>query len=115
MLIKPTAPEVVSSDEQEEEEGAVAVDSWHGYLTRNRSIVVDLFQGQLRSALQCLRCHYYRSLKFDPYICACVREDVRSVYLSPLVIAPLPRRVLQARDALLRLPVPAAQRRKKDA
>ncbi|KAK7685732.1 hypothetical protein QCA50_011077 [Cerrena zonata] len=29
---------------------------WQNYLTRNRSLVVDLFQGQFRNQLQCLTC-----------------------------------------------------------
>lgn len=34
---------------------------------RNRSIIVDLFQGQLRSALQCSTCGK-RSVTFDPFM-----------------------------------------------
>lgn len=34
---------------------------------RNRSIIVDLFQGQLRSALQCGVCGH-RSVTFDPFM-----------------------------------------------
>ena len=29
---------------------------WQSYLTRNRSLVVDLFQGQFRNQMECLTC-----------------------------------------------------------
>ncbi|KAJ3082426.1 ubiquitin-specific protease doa4, partial [Quaeritorhiza haematococci] len=31
---------------------------WNKYREQNRSIIVDLFQGQLKSKLECLTCHY---------------------------------------------------------
>ena len=48
-------------------EEVVAAESWKGYLLRNKSIVVDLFQGQLRSTLTCCECQYQR-VKFDPFM-----------------------------------------------
>ncbi len=48
-------------------EEVVAAESWKGYLLRNKSIVVDLFQGQLRSTLECCHCGYQR-VKFDPFM-----------------------------------------------
>ncbi|CAM9189488.1 unnamed protein product, partial [Hapterophycus canaliculatus] len=50
-----------------EAEEMVAMQAWKGYLERNRSIIVDLFQGQLRSALQCGVCGH-RSVTFDPFM-----------------------------------------------
>eukprot|EP00904_Undaria_pinnatifida_P005639 jgi/Undpi1/2204/HiC_scaffold_12.g05590.m1 len=50
-----------------EAEEFVAMQAWKGYLERNRSIIVDLFQGQLRSALQCNVCGR-RSVTFDPFM-----------------------------------------------
>ncbi|CAN0357818.1 unnamed protein product, partial [Ectocarpus sp. 8 AP-2014] len=50
-----------------EAEEMVAMQAWKGYLERNRSIIVDLFQGQLRSALQCGVCGR-RSVTFDPFM-----------------------------------------------
>ena len=41
--------------------------SWANYLLRNRSIIVDMAQGQLRSTLTCLKCGHI-SVKFDPYM-----------------------------------------------
>ncbi|RYY33449.1 hypothetical protein EON62_04230, partial [archaeon] len=40
--------------------------SWEKYLARNRSIVVDLFGGQLKNTLVCPTCAHI-SIKFDPY------------------------------------------------
>mmetsp|Transcript_4810 Transcript_4810/g.7278 ORF Transcript_4810/g.7278 Transcript_4810/m.7278 type:complete len:551 (-) Transcript_4810:40-1692(-) len=45
----------------------IAREAWRGYLSRNKSIIVDLFQGQLRSTLQCGKCGH-KSIKFDPFM-----------------------------------------------
>mmetsp|Transcript_6335 Transcript_6335/g.10367 ORF Transcript_6335/g.10367 Transcript_6335/m.10367 type:complete len:539 (-) Transcript_6335:261-1877(-) len=66
VMVKPYVPEV-ESDGKMEREQEIAVASWRGYLMRNRSIVVDIFQGQLRNVLKCLTCQQ-QSLKFDPYM-----------------------------------------------
>ncbi|CAM9687090.1 unnamed protein product [Discosporangium mesarthrocarpum] len=50
-----------------EAEEFVAMEAWKGYLQRNKSIIVDLFQGQLRSALQCQECGH-QSVTFDPFM-----------------------------------------------
>ncbi len=52
---------------EEEDEEITARKAWKGYLLRNRSIIVDLFQGQLRSQLRCLYCGYV-SVTFDPFM-----------------------------------------------
>ena len=41
--------------------------SWANYLRRNKSIIVDLFQGQLRNTLRCCTCGH-TSVKFDPFM-----------------------------------------------
>ncbi|KAG5188102.1 hypothetical protein JKP88DRAFT_260201 [Tribonema minus] len=46
---------------------AAAREAWRGYLLRNKPIIVDLFQGQLRSSLQCRRC-LHTSVTFDPFM-----------------------------------------------
>ena len=66
VLDKPYVADV-ESGMPERKEAEVAVESWRVYLLRNRSIVVDIFQGQLRNVLQCLSCSH-KSLKFDPYM-----------------------------------------------
>jgi ubiquitin C-terminal hydrolase len=44
----------------------VAKEYWQGFLSRERSIFVDLFYGQLKSNVQCTRCKHV-SITFDPY------------------------------------------------
>jgi ubiquitin C-terminal hydrolase len=45
----------------------VAAEAWSDHTRRNKSIVVDLFQGQLRSELTCPTCHQ-QSVTFDPFM-----------------------------------------------
>eukprot|EP00667_Euglena_gracilis_P001210 EG_transcript_1211 len=45
----------------------VADEAWEGHLRRNQSIVVDLFQGQLKSTLECPVCERH-SVTFDPFM-----------------------------------------------
>ncbi|KIR27707.1 ubiquitin carboxyl-terminal hydrolase 4/11/15 [Cryptococcus deuterogattii R265] len=40
---------------------------WDGYKKRNDSVIVDLFQGQLKSTLVCPECHK-ESITFDPFM-----------------------------------------------
>ena len=50
------ATEVVAAERQ-----------WVGHLQRNQSVIVDLFQGQLRSELQCKTCGH-RNVKFEAFM-----------------------------------------------
>ena len=59
--------EDVDCDGKAGKEELVAAESWRNYLLRNKSIIVDLFQGQLRSTLVCLHCSH-RRVKFDPFM-----------------------------------------------
>lgn len=61
---KPTFEEKDYTDDRFEE---YAKESWRNYLTRNKSVIVDLFQGQSKSTLKCLRCGI-TSHKFEPYM-----------------------------------------------
>jgi ubiquitin carboxyl-terminal hydrolase 4/11/15 len=63
--LKPYVEDIEVSEGREE--AFVAEKSWSNYLLRNRSIIVDLTQGQLRSTLVCLTCNH-KSVKFDPYM-----------------------------------------------
>ncbi|KAI0065534.1 cysteine proteinase [Artomyces pyxidatus] len=45
----------------------LARESWEGYMKRNDSVIVDLFQGQYRSTLVCPECHKV-SITFDPFM-----------------------------------------------
>uniref|UniRef100_A0A3Q3XKY1 Ubiquitin carboxyl-terminal hydrolase 32 n=1 Tax=Mola mola TaxID=94237 RepID=A0A3Q3XKY1_MOLML len=44
----------------------VASEAWENHLRRNRSIVVDLFHGQLKSQVKCKTCGHI-SARFDPF------------------------------------------------
>jgi len=44
-----------------------SIQAWHNYLLRDKSIIVDIFQGQLRNTLTCNECHH-KSVKFDPFM-----------------------------------------------
>ena len=44
-----------------------AVLAWQNYLQRDRSIIVDLFQGQLRNEICCSECNH-TSVKFDAFM-----------------------------------------------
>lgn len=44
----------------------VSLQAWENHLRRNRSIVVDLFHGQLRSQVKCKTCGHI-SARFDPF------------------------------------------------
>ncbi|THH21501.1 hypothetical protein EW146_g63 [Bondarzewia mesenterica] len=45
----------------------LARDSWEGYMKRNDSVIVDLFQGQYKSTLVCPECQKI-SITFDPFM-----------------------------------------------
>lgn len=61
---------VVTAEEKDSDgrpDVVVAEEAWSAYLMRNQSIIVDLFQGQLKSTLVCDRCGF-ESVKFDPFM-----------------------------------------------
>lgn len=45
----------------------IAQEAWKAHLKRNKSLIVDLFQGQLKSTVTCSVCHH-KSVKFDPFM-----------------------------------------------
>ena len=57
-----------------------AVLAWQNYLQRDRSIIVDLFQGQLRNEIRCSECNH-TSVKFDSfmYLSLPVSDSCRSL------------------------------------
>lgn len=57
--------EIKDSDGRSDE--TVAAESWFSHLKRNKSVIVDLFQGQLKSTLQCRVCSF-TNIKFDPFM-----------------------------------------------
>jgi ubiquitin carboxyl-terminal hydrolase 6/32 len=57
--------ELKESDGRPDEE--VAQEAWENHLRRNRSVIVDLFQGQLKSTVKCPDCGKI-SITFDPFM-----------------------------------------------
>jgi len=55
------------AEPQKKSEAQAAQLSWIGHLQRNQSVIVDLFQGHLRSELQCAKCGF-KSVKFDAFM-----------------------------------------------
>eukprot|EP01012_Entosiphon_sulcatum_P057250 TRINITY_DN80989_c0_g1_i1.p1 TRINITY_DN80989_c0_g1~~TRINITY_DN80989_c0_g1_i1.p1 ORF type:complete len:631 (-),score=80.81 TRINITY_DN80989_c0_g1_i1:41-1933(-) len=77
---EPTNLSQAETNKRDDDASAGCV-AWHQHLLRNDSVIVQLFQGQLRSRIRCDQCAYV-STSFDPFM-----------YLS----LPLPTR---ARDAV---------------
>ncbi|XP_023612599.1 ubiquitin carboxyl-terminal hydrolase 32 isoform X5 [Myotis lucifugus] len=59
-------PYVELKDSNGRPDWEVAAEAWDNHLRRNRSIVVDLFHGQLRSQVKCKTCGHI-SVRFDPF------------------------------------------------
>ncbi|XP_033627039.1 ubiquitin carboxyl-terminal hydrolase 32-like isoform X1 [Asterias rubens] len=57
--------ELKDSDGRPDEE--VSQEAWENHLRRNQSVIVDLFQGQLKSQVRCKTCGH-TSVRFDPFI-----------------------------------------------
>ncbi|KAL4438101.1 hypothetical protein ABPG74_016880 [Tetrahymena malaccensis] len=60
-------PYIEGKDYNGNEYEKYAKESWKEYLMRNRSIIVDLFQGQTKSTLRCLKCNTV-SHKFETFM-----------------------------------------------
>jgi len=70
-----------------------AMEAWKNYLLRNKSIVVDIFQGQLKSRLTCLVCGHI-NVRFEPFMylslpigpkCRSV-PDCMKLFLAPEIL-----------------------------
>uniref|UniRef100_A0A8D0G4G2 Ubiquitin carboxyl-terminal hydrolase 32 n=1 Tax=Sphenodon punctatus TaxID=8508 RepID=A0A8D0G4G2_SPHPU len=59
-------PYVELKDSDGRPDWEVAAEAWENHLRRNKSIVVDLFHGQLRSQVKCKTCGHI-SVRFDPF------------------------------------------------
>ena len=59
-------PYVERKDSEGRPDTVVAEEHWHNHVARNRSVMVDLFHGQLRSQLRCSECGH-TSVTFDPF------------------------------------------------
>nr|CAB3267554.1 ubiquitin carboxyl-terminal hydrolase 32 [Phallusia mammillata] len=76
--------ELKDSDGRPDEE--VAQEAWENHLSRNQSIIVDLFHGQIRSKVRCLECNSL-SVTFDPFTFLSLPLPMdNSMYLDVIVI-----------------------------
>lgn len=76
--------ELKDSDGRPDEE--VAHEAWDNHLKRNQSVVVDLFQGQLKSQVRCLECGYV-SVRFDPFTFLSLPLPMdNSIYVEVIVV-----------------------------
>eukprot|EP01147_Barroeca_monosierra_P007828 gene7828-663_t len=61
-----TKPYVERQDSNGRPDHVVAREAWDGHLLRNKSVIVDIFQGLLKSRLKCNHCQT-TSVAFDPF------------------------------------------------
>ncbi|CAF1282003.1 unnamed protein product [Rotaria sordida] len=61
-----TKPQVPPIEDQSRPDHIVADEYWRGHLSRNDSIIVQLFTGQFKSKTKCPQCHK-ESITFDPF------------------------------------------------
>ena len=59
-------PYVERKDSDGRPDEIVAAEHWENHCKRNRSIIVDLFHGQMKSQLRCVECEFV-SVTFDPF------------------------------------------------
>ncbi|CAF0807692.1 unnamed protein product [Rotaria sordida] len=63
VLNKPLVPPIEADNRSDD---IIADEYWRGYLSRNNSIIVQLFTGQFKSKTKCPQCHK-ESVTFDPF------------------------------------------------
>lgn len=74
-----TKPYIVDNDCDGNNDEIDAINAWKNYLRRNKSLIVDLFQGQLRNEMQCLTCHH-KNIRFEAfmYLSLPIHENVQN-------------------------------------
>ena len=82
-------PYVERKDSDGRPDEIVAAEHWDNHCKRNRSIIVDLFQGQIRSQLRCLQCQH-TSVTFDPFtfLSLSLPAEFGSIMVSPSARSP---------------------------
>jgi ubiquitin C-terminal hydrolase len=59
-------PYIEQKDSNGRPDSEVAAEYWDNFQKRDKSILVDLFYGQLKSRVECQRCKHF-SISFDPF------------------------------------------------
>ncbi|KAL1708415.1 hypothetical protein EV121DRAFT_254436 [Schizophyllum commune] len=65
----------------------LAKKSWDGYMLRNDSVIVDLFQGQYQSTLVCPECQKV-SITFDPFMYLTLPLPIQSKWKHTIIYVP---------------------------
>eukprot|EP00917_Polyrhabdina_sp_WS-2016_P032248 GHVP01068793.1.p1 GENE.GHVP01068793.1~~GHVP01068793.1.p1 ORF type:complete len:302 (-),score=55.75 GHVP01068793.1:655-1560(-) len=80
-------PDITAALLKERRLNRLAAESWQRYLLCNKSFLVDLFQGQLKSKLECKSCGYF-SIRFEPfmYLSLPVVENRQEIDLYDLLL-----------------------------
>jgi len=84
---KPPVPQVEADDRPD---AVVAKESWDGHLLRNRSVIVDLFQGQFKSTVVCPTEGCGRvSITFDPFMYLSAPLPIKTTRLVKVTYVPI--------------------------
>ncbi|XP_027228164.1 ubiquitin carboxyl-terminal hydrolase 32 isoform X2 [Penaeus vannamei] len=79
-------PYIELKDSEGRPDTLVAQEAWENHILRNKSIIVDLFHGQLKSKVTCRVCNN-ESVRFDPFTYLTLQLPMESyVYLEVIVI-----------------------------
>lgn len=60
-------PYIEMKDSEGRTDSVVSAEHWDAFTARNKSIIVDLMYGQLKSTVECLECKNI-SITFDPFL-----------------------------------------------
>ncbi|XP_071551468.1 ubiquitin carboxyl-terminal hydrolase 32 isoform X3 [Panulirus ornatus] len=79
-------PYIELKDSEGRPDTLVAQEAWENHILRNKSIIVDLFHGQLKSKVTCRVCSN-ESARFDPFTYLTLQLPMESfVYLEVIVV-----------------------------
>ncbi|CAL8129565.1 unnamed protein product [Orchesella dallaii] len=78
-------PYVELKDSNNRPDIVCAQEAWENHLLRNKSIIVDLFHGQLKSAVRCRACNT-ESVRFDPFNYLTLPLPMESYLLCDFVV-----------------------------
>ncbi|CAF1458870.1 unnamed protein product, partial [Didymodactylos carnosus] len=100
-----TKPYIPAVEDQGRPDSVVADEYWQGYLSRNDSIIVQLFTGQFKSKTKCPECNK-ESVTFDPFTSLSVPLPKRTAIDTIVTYRtegkqPIKYRILMSSDALI--------------